>query len=288
MTRAKAVSDIKSSKAASKSARAEYKEEAMYEAKKWIQAAIKKKGALSKQLGVPEKENIPAGKLAAAAEKGGKLGKRARLAQTLRRLHKEETDSFNSAQVSGKSVNEDVRDMAAGRLRSSQYGRSQRQTGVDASKSFGKGFAGLAGGLADIGTGIGQSVSQAASAVKHAFDKPSVAPVQTKQPGSLSAPAGSATATAPTATAPAATAPTATAPAAKDTAQTPTNVQKPAAAAPKVTSPKTSMKTGKTVVSKSDLETYRQNVGNKNATLGQYMNDLSGKTAIAEIGRAHV
>ena len=64
----------------------------MEEAKKWIQAAIKKKGALSKQLGVPEKENIPAGKLSAAAEKGGKLGKRARLAQTLRKLHKEDQD----------------------------------------------------------------------------------------------------------------------------------------------------------------------------------------------------
>jgi hypothetical protein len=62
----------------------------MEEAKKWIQAAIKKKGALSKQLGVPEKKNIPAGKLAAAAEKGGKLGQRARLAQTLRKLHKED------------------------------------------------------------------------------------------------------------------------------------------------------------------------------------------------------
>ena len=33
------------------------------------------------------------------------------------------------------------------------------------------------------------------------------------------------------------------------------------------------------VVSKSDLDTYRKNVGNQNATLGQYMNDLKGKTA---------
>ena len=52
--------------------------------KKWIQKAIKKPKALSKQLGVPEKENIPVKKLKKAAKKGGKLGKRARLALTLK------------------------------------------------------------------------------------------------------------------------------------------------------------------------------------------------------------
>jgi hypothetical protein len=56
--------------------------------KKWIQAAIKKPGALRKSLGVKEGEKIPAKKLAKAAEKGGKIGKRARLAQTLRKLDK--------------------------------------------------------------------------------------------------------------------------------------------------------------------------------------------------------
>lgn len=61
------------------------------ESEKWIQKAIEKPGALHKQLGVPAGEKIPAGTLAAAAEKGGKLGKRARLAQTLRKL-KEEAD----------------------------------------------------------------------------------------------------------------------------------------------------------------------------------------------------
>lgn len=55
--------------------------------KKWIQGAIKKPGSLHKQLGVPQDEKIPAGKLAAAAKKGGKLGKRARLAQTLEKMH---------------------------------------------------------------------------------------------------------------------------------------------------------------------------------------------------------
>lgn len=66
------------------------------EAEKWIQKAIKKPGALSKQLGVPEDENIPAGKLAAAAKKGGKLGKRARLAMTLKGLRREEIDLYDT------------------------------------------------------------------------------------------------------------------------------------------------------------------------------------------------
>lgn len=56
-------------------------------AEKWIQGAIKHPGALHKQLGVPEGEKIPAKKLSAAAGKGGKLGQRARLAQTLKGLH---------------------------------------------------------------------------------------------------------------------------------------------------------------------------------------------------------
>jgi len=65
------------------------------EAEKWIQKAIEKPGALSKQLGVPEDENIPAEKLAAAAKKGGKLGKRARLAMTLKGFHREEIDLYD-------------------------------------------------------------------------------------------------------------------------------------------------------------------------------------------------
>lgn len=64
-------------------------EEVIEEAEKWIQKAIKKPGALKKQLGVPSDEKIPAGKLAAAAKKGGKLGQRARLAQTLKSINKE-------------------------------------------------------------------------------------------------------------------------------------------------------------------------------------------------------
>jgi hypothetical protein len=55
--------------------------------KNWIKGAIKHPGALHKQMGVPQGQPIPAKKLAAAAEKGGKLGARARLAQTLKKLH---------------------------------------------------------------------------------------------------------------------------------------------------------------------------------------------------------
>ncbi len=57
-------------------------------AEKWIQKAIKKPGALKKSLGVKESEKIPAKKLAAAAKKPGKMGQRARLAQTLSKLKK--------------------------------------------------------------------------------------------------------------------------------------------------------------------------------------------------------
>jgi hypothetical protein len=53
----------------------------------WIQGAIKKKGSLRKSLGAKKGEPIPAAKLAAAAKKGGKLGRRARLAQTLKKMH---------------------------------------------------------------------------------------------------------------------------------------------------------------------------------------------------------
>jgi hypothetical protein len=55
--------------------------------KNWIAGAVKHPGALRKSLGVKEGETIPAKKLAAAANKGGTIGRRARLAQTLRKLH---------------------------------------------------------------------------------------------------------------------------------------------------------------------------------------------------------
>lgn len=55
---------------------------------KWIGKAIKHPGALHRELGVPKGEKIPAKKLAKAAKAGGKLGQRARLAQTLKGMHK--------------------------------------------------------------------------------------------------------------------------------------------------------------------------------------------------------
>jgi len=57
-------------------------------AEKWIQKAISKPGALKKSLGVKKDEKIPASKLKAAEKKPGVTGKRARLAETLKGLHK--------------------------------------------------------------------------------------------------------------------------------------------------------------------------------------------------------
>lgn len=57
-------------------------------AEKWIQKAIKKPGALRKSLGVKAGQTIPEKKLSAAAQKPGTLGKRARLAETLKSFKK--------------------------------------------------------------------------------------------------------------------------------------------------------------------------------------------------------
>ena len=53
---------------------------------KWIGDAIRKPGALRKELGIKEGEKIPAKKLAKAAKASGKLGQRARLAETLKKM----------------------------------------------------------------------------------------------------------------------------------------------------------------------------------------------------------
>jgi len=55
-------------------------------AEKWITGAIKHPGALHKELGVPQGKKIPEGKLKKAEHASGKLGKRARLAETLKGL----------------------------------------------------------------------------------------------------------------------------------------------------------------------------------------------------------
>ena len=57
-------------------------------AEKWIQNAIKKPGALRSALGAKKGKPIPAAKLAKAAKSSGKMGQRARLAETLKGLKK--------------------------------------------------------------------------------------------------------------------------------------------------------------------------------------------------------
>jgi hypothetical protein len=52
----------------------------------FIKEAIKKPGSLRSSLGVKKGEKIPAAKLAKAAKAPGKMGQRARLAQTLKKM----------------------------------------------------------------------------------------------------------------------------------------------------------------------------------------------------------
>tara|TARA_R100000656_G_scaffold68959_1_gene51948 strand:+ start:394 stop:594 length:201 start_codon:yes stop_codon:yes gene_type:complete len=56
--------------------------------KKWIQKAIKKPGALRRSLGAKKGKKIPKKTLAKAAKKGGKLGQRARLAETFAKMRR--------------------------------------------------------------------------------------------------------------------------------------------------------------------------------------------------------
>jgi hypothetical protein len=51
---------------------------------KWIQKAIKKPGQLHRDLGVPQGEKIPPGKIEKAAKGSGKVAQRARFAKTLK------------------------------------------------------------------------------------------------------------------------------------------------------------------------------------------------------------
>lgn len=56
--------------------------------KRWIQGAHIKKGALHRQLGIPKGKKIPISVLKEASKEPGVLGKRARLALTLRKVRK--------------------------------------------------------------------------------------------------------------------------------------------------------------------------------------------------------
>lgn len=54
----------------------------------WISGMGMEKGALHREMGVPASKTIPKGKLEKAAHAKGKLGKRARVAETLEGLRK--------------------------------------------------------------------------------------------------------------------------------------------------------------------------------------------------------
>lgn len=54
----------------------------------WIQKAITHHGQLHRDLGVPQGQEIPVEKIRAAAKRKDKVGDRARLALTLRSMHK--------------------------------------------------------------------------------------------------------------------------------------------------------------------------------------------------------
>ena len=69
-------------------------------AKKWIQGAIKRPGALHRALGVPQGKKIPAKKLSAAKKKGGRLARMANLATTLK--------GFNKPRGSGPFTKEEI------------------------------------------------------------------------------------------------------------------------------------------------------------------------------------
>lgn len=57
-------------------------------AKNWIAGAVKKPGALRASLGTPAGKPIPAKTLAKAAQAPGKMGQRARLAETFKGFKK--------------------------------------------------------------------------------------------------------------------------------------------------------------------------------------------------------
>jgi hypothetical protein len=66
--------------------------EAAIKKKKWIKKGIKKEGSLRKAMKTKKGETIPVSKLEKAAKKGGKMGKRARLALTLKKINEETED----------------------------------------------------------------------------------------------------------------------------------------------------------------------------------------------------
>lgn len=56
--------------------------------KNWIAGAVKNKGGLHRSLGVAAGKDIPLERIEAAAKESGRVGKQARLAETLRGFRK--------------------------------------------------------------------------------------------------------------------------------------------------------------------------------------------------------
>lgn len=54
----------------------------------WIAGAVKNKGGLHRSLGIKEGKKIPPYLIAEAAKRGGKVGRQAKLAQTLGKMHR--------------------------------------------------------------------------------------------------------------------------------------------------------------------------------------------------------
>jgi len=79
--------------------------------KNWIAGAIKKPGALRKELGVSGGKKIPAKKLNAAAKKGGVEGKRANLAKTLKGFKKNKTEFSPSDLPKNKKIKKTTKKM---------------------------------------------------------------------------------------------------------------------------------------------------------------------------------
>lgn len=52
----------------------------------WIAEATKNKGGLHRSLGIPQGQKIPLARIRAAAKQGGRVGKQANLALTLRKI----------------------------------------------------------------------------------------------------------------------------------------------------------------------------------------------------------
>ena len=144
---------------------------------KWIQKMHMKKGALHSKLGVPEGEKIPKGKIAKAAKAGGKLGKEAKLAQTLAKLNK-----------GSKAVKEGAFGAAVGSALGGALGAaSPIPGGAEAGAALG-GYYGN-----KVGNKVGKKTAQSESAAETPAVGRPAGPHAKPPPAKLSQPEGPAT-----------------------------------------------------------------------------------------------